>query len=229
MGSQAKKVQISKLKVSKPIQDHIQASFFQERRPGCEEMDAKWKKSGGRGLEGSKYAKDQTWRLVQGEQKNFDAKRRKSGRGRGWEEDELAKYVEDQARRLVEGQQKTCLRRGIVTLITLAFLHCVFAKYVEDQAWCLVQGQQMTTPSKLSTNCQHFQELISVYTIGPIGLSGKFLKDETNFTLIIVQIRIDFVKYQRTSDWQKNLIFRRWQSLPRAVLKAMRCQISSEM
>ena len=68
-----------------------------------------------------------------------------------------------------------------------------------------------------------------MYTIGPIGLSGKFLKDETNFTLIIVQIRIDFVKYQRTSDWQKNLIFRRWQSLPRAVLKAMQCQISSEM
>ena len=162
MGSQAKKVQISKLKVSQPIRDHIQASFFQERRPGCEEMDAKWKKSGGRGLEGSKYAKDQTWRLVQGEQKNFDAKRRKSG-GRGWEEDELAKYVEDQARRLVEGQQKTCLRRGIVTLITLAFLHCVFAKYVEDQAWRLVQGQQMTTPSKLSTNCQHFQELKCVH------------------------------------------------------------------
>ena len=125
-------------------------------------MDAKRKKSGGGGLEGSKYAKDQTWRLVQGEQKNFDAKRRKSG-GRGWEEDELAKYVEDQARRLVEGQQKTCLRRGIVTLITLAFLHCVFAKYVEDQAWRLVQGQQMTTPSKLSTNCQHFQELKCVH------------------------------------------------------------------
>ena len=127
-------------------------------------MDAKRKKSGREGLEESKYAEGQTWRLVQGEQKNFDAKRRKSG-GRGWEEeeDELAKYVEDQARRLVEGQQKTCLRRGIVTLITLAFLHCVFAKYVEDQAWCLVQGQQMTTPSKLSTNCQHFQELKCVH------------------------------------------------------------------
>ena len=166
LGSQAKKVPISKLKVPKPIQDHIQASFFQERRSGCEEMGAKRKKSGGRGLEESKYAEDQTWRLVQGEQKNFDAKGRKSGRGRGWEEDELAEYVEDQARRLVEGQQKTCLRRGIVTLITLAFLHCVLAKYVKDQARCLVEGQQMTTPLKLSkllTNCQHFQGVLVVF------------------------------------------------------------------
>ena len=63
LGSQAKKVPISKLKVPKPIQDHIQASLFQERGSGCEEMDAKRKKSGGRGLEESKYAEGQTWRM----------------------------------------------------------------------------------------------------------------------------------------------------------------------
>ena len=121
-------------------------------------MDAKRKKSGGRGLEESKYAEGQTRRLVQGEQKNFDAKRRKSGRGRGWEEDELAEYVEDQARRLVEGQQKTCLRRGIVTLITLAFLcSCKIC-----QGSSSVPGRGSAN-DKLLPNCQHFQGVLVVF------------------------------------------------------------------